>query len=138
MTTALVQTHAKTLVTGDDLNIFAPSFLVARTGFTVDHPDLTVLFLKTYEQVRQYYVSHLDEVTDELVKTKRLEREIVSTVLKNSNPILSPVTPEFAAAHQEQADFLYSVGAIKKKLDTSQTWENQFVEQALKETSAGK
>lgn len=138
VTTALVQTHAKTLVTGDDLNIFAPGFLVARTGFTVDHPDLTVLFLKTYEQVRQYYVSHLDEVTDELVKTKKLEREIISTVLKNSNPLLSPVTPEFAAAHQEQADFLFSVGAIKKKLDTSQAWDNQFVEQALKETSSSK
>lgn len=138
VTTALVQTGAKTLVTGDDLNIFAPGFLIARTGFTVDHPELTVLFLKTYEEVRQYYVSHLDEVTDEFVKTKKLEREIISRVLKNSAPILSPITPEFARAHQEQADFLYSVGAIKKKLDTSQVLESKFVEQALKEISEKK
>ncbi|MGN7469522.1 aliphatic sulfonate ABC transporter substrate-binding protein [Brevibacillus sp. SAFN-007a] len=133
VTTAVVQTQAKTLVTGDDLNLFAPGFLIARTGFTTDHPELTVLFLKTYEEVRRYYVSHLDEVTDEFVKTKKLEREIVSKVLQNSDPILSPITPEFAKAHQEQADFLYSVGAIKKKLDTSQVMENKFVEQALKE-----
>ncbi|WP_238933458.1 aliphatic sulfonate ABC transporter substrate-binding protein [Brevibacillus choshinensis] len=133
VTTALVQTQAKSLVTGEDLHIFAPGFLIARTGFTAEHPELTVLFLKTYEEVRQYYVSHLDEVTDEFVKTKKLEREIVSKVLQNSSPILSPITPEFAKAHQEQADFLYSVGAIKKKLDTSQVLESKFVEQALKE-----
>ncbi|HBZ79722.1 aliphatic sulfonate ABC transporter substrate-binding protein [Brevibacillus parabrevis] len=133
VTTAVVQTQAKTLVTGDDLNIFAPGFLIARTGFTADHPELTVLFLKTYEEVRRYYVSHLDEVTDEFVKTKKLEREIISKVLQNSSPILSPITPEFAKAHQEQADFLFSVGAIKKKLDTSQVLESKFVEQALKE-----
>jgi len=136
VTTAAVQVQAKILVTGDDLNIFAPAFLIARTGFTTDHPDLTVLFLKTYEEVRRYYVSHLDEVTDELVKTKKLEREIISRVLKNSDPLLSPITPQFATAHQEQSDFLYSVGAIKKKLDTSQVLESKFVEQALKE--AGK
>ncbi|WNC13821.1 aliphatic sulfonate ABC transporter substrate-binding protein [Brevibacillus brevis] len=133
VTTALVQTQAKALVTGEDLNIFAPGFLVARTGFTSEHPELTVLFLKTYEETRRYYVAHLDEVTDELVKTRKLEREIISRVLQNSNPILSPVTPEFAEAHQEQADFLYSVGAIKKKLDTSQVLDSKFVEQALRE-----
>lgn len=133
VTTAVVQAHASVLVTGDDLNIFAPGFLIARTGFTSEHPDLTVLFLKTYEETRKYYVGHLDEVTDQFVKTKKLEREIISTVLKNSRPLLSPITPEFARAHQEQADFLFSVGAIKKKLDTSQVLESKFVEQALKE-----
>lgn len=138
VTTAIVQSHATSLVTGDDLKIFAPGFLIARTGFTKEHPDLTVLFLKTYEQTRKYYVEHLDEVTDEFVKTKKLEREIISTVLKNSNPLLSPITPEFARAHQEQADFLYTVGAIKKKLDTSQVMDSTFVEQALKELSEKK
>jgi hypothetical protein len=42
------------------------------------------------------------------------------------------ITPEFAKAHQEQADFLLSVGAIIKKLDTSQVLESKFVDQALK------
>jgi sulfonate transport system substrate-binding protein len=68
-----------------------------------------------------------------LVKSQKLDKEIISTVLKNSEPILSPITPEFAKAHQEQADFLYSVGAINKKLDTSKVMESKFVEQALKE-----
>lgn len=132
-TTAVFQTGAKILVTGQDLNINAPGFLIARTKFTKDHPDLTVLFLKTYEEVRKYYVEHSDEVTEELSKSQKLDREIISTVLKNTEPLLSPITPEFAKAHQEQADFLLSVGAINKKLDTSQVLESKFVEQALKD-----
>lgn len=137
-TTAVFQSGAKILATGQDLNINAPGFLIARNGFTKKHPDLTVLFLKTYEEVRKYYVEHSDEVSEELAKSQKLEKEIVSTVLKNSDPILSPITPEFAKAHQEQADFLYSVGAINKKLETSQVLESKFVDQALKELQGKK
>ncbi|MDQ0901238.1 aliphatic sulfonate ABC transporter substrate-binding protein [Paenibacillus sp. V4I7] len=132
-TTAVFQTGAKILVSGQDLNINAPGFLIARTKFTQEHPDLTVLFLKTYEQARKYYLDHQDEVADEFVKTQKLDKEIIVTVLKNSTPLLSPITAEYAKAHQEQADFLYSVGAINKKLDTSHVLESKFVEQALKE-----
>lgn len=137
-TIAVFQAGAKVLVSGEDLNINAPGFLIARTKFTQDHPDLTVLFLKTYEQARKYYLDHQDEVADGFVKTQKLDKEIIVSVLKNSFPLLSPITPEFAKAHQEQADFLYSQGAINKKLDTSQVLENKFVEQALKELSAQK
>jgi sulfonate transport system substrate-binding protein len=137
-TIAVYQIGAKILVSGQDLNINAPGFLIARTKFTQEHPDLTVLFLKTYEQARKYYLDHQDEVADEFVKTQKLDKPIIVTVLQNSTPLLSPITPEFAKAHQEQADFLYSVGAINKKLDTSQVLESKFVEQALKELSAQK
>ncbi|KIL40791.1 sulfonate ABC transporter substrate-binding protein [Gordoniibacillus kamchatkensis] len=137
-TTAVFQTGAKILVTGADLNINAPSFLVARTKFTQEHPDLTVLFLKTYEQARAYYASHLDEVTDQFVATQKLDRQIVSEVLKKSAPILSPITPDFAKAHQEQADFLYGVHAINKKLDVSKVLDSKYVEQALKELKENK
>lgn len=47
-TTAVFQTGATILVSGADLGINAPSFLIARTKFTEEHSDLTVLFLKTY------------------------------------------------------------------------------------------
>lgn len=132
-TTAVYQTGAKALANGEDLNINAPSFLVARTQFTKDHPDLTVLFLKTYEKARQEFIHHPDKVANEIAKTEKLEPEIVSTVLKNSNFILSPTTKEFAKAHQDQADFLYKAGGIAKKLDTSKVIENKFVNEALKE-----
>ncbi|MCY9661148.1 aliphatic sulfonate ABC transporter substrate-binding protein [Paenibacillus chondroitinus] len=131
-TTAVYQTGATILVTGEKLNINAPSFLIARTKFTQEHPDLTVLFLKTYEEARKYYVDHQDEIADELSKSQKLDKAIVVDVLKNTFPILSSITPEFAKAHQEQADFLQSVGAINKKLDTSQVLESKFIDQALK------
>ncbi|WP_284638616.1 aliphatic sulfonate ABC transporter substrate-binding protein [Paenibacillus silviterrae] len=131
-TTAVHQTGAKFLATGQDLNINAPSFLIARTKFTKEHPELTVLFLKTYEEARTYFVSHLDEVVEDISKAQKLDKAITAEVLKNAEPILSPAIPEYAKAHQEQADFLYSVGAINKKLDTSQVIDNTFVEQALK------
>lgn len=131
-TTAVYQTGASILVTGEKLNINAPSFLIARTKFTQEHPDLTVLFLKTYEEARKYYVDHQDEIADELSKSQKLDKAIIVDVLKNTFPILSSITPEFAKAHQEQADFLQSVGAITKKLDTSQVLESKFIDQALK------
>ncbi|AEI44595.1 aliphatic sulfonate ABC transporter substrate-binding protein [Paenibacillus mucilaginosus] len=138
ITTAVVQSKASILVSGQELGVVAPGFLVARTQFTEQHPELTVLFLKTYEELRQYYTSHYDEVTDHFVKTKKVDKEIVSTVLKKSEPLLSPITPEFAKAHQDQADFLFNAGAITKKLDTSKVLESKFVEQALKELKEGK
>lgn len=131
-TTAVYQTGAKILVTGENLNINAPSFLIARTKFAQEHSDLTVLFLKTYEEARKYYVEHQDEIANELSKSQKLDKAIIVDVLKNTFPILSSITPEFAKAHQEQADFLLSVGAINKKLDTSQVLESKFVNQALK------
>jgi sulfonate transport system substrate-binding protein len=132
-TTAVFQTGAKVLVTGEDLNINAPSFLIARTKFTEEHQDLTVLFLKTYEEVRKHFVDHALEVSKEIAEKQDVEVEIIQSVLKNSEPILLPTTPEFAKAHQEQADFLYSVGGIEKALDTSKVIENKFIEQALEE-----
>jgi sulfonate transport system substrate-binding protein len=133
ITTAVFQTGAKVLVSGQDLNINAPSFMIARTKFTEEHPDLTVLFLKTYEEVRQEYVENVEEVSKELAESQKVDVKIIETVLKNSDPLLSPTTTEFGKAHQEQADFLYSVGGIDKKLDTSKVIENKFVQQALKE-----
>ncbi|WP_462413306.1 aliphatic sulfonate ABC transporter substrate-binding protein [Neobacillus sp. Marseille-QA0830] len=132
-TTAVFQTGAKVLVTGKDLDINAPSFLIARTNFIEEHPDLTVLFLKTYEEVRKEFVGDLDGVAKDIAEKQRIEVEIIKTVLEKNTPILSPVTDEFAKAHQKQADFLYSVGGISKKLDTSKVIENKFVEEALKQ-----
>ncbi|MFC5450396.1 aliphatic sulfonate ABC transporter substrate-binding protein [Paenibacillus aestuarii] len=134
-TTAVYQTGASILVSGEDLNINAPSFLIARSKFTQEHPDLTVLFLKTYYEATTYYNAHQDEIADELSKSQKLDKKIIVDVLKNTKPILSSITPEFAKAHQEQADFLLSVGAINKKLDTSQVLDSKFIDQALKEAT---
>jgi sulfonate transport system substrate-binding protein len=132
VTTAVFQTGAKVLVSGADLNINAPGFLIARTGFTEEHPELTVLFLKTYEEVRKHFTENLNEVSQEIADAEGVDVDIISTVLKNSEPILSPATDEFKKAHQDQADFLFEAGGIHKKLDTSEVIENRYIEEALK------
>ncbi|MDQ0219240.1 aliphatic sulfonate ABC transporter substrate-binding protein [Peribacillus cavernae] len=132
-TAAVYQTGAKILVNGEDLNINAPGFLVGRTDFITENPKYTILFLKTYEQVRRHLVENLDEVSQEIATSEKVDVEIIRTVLKNSQFILSPTTDEFKKAHQEQANFLYSVEGINKKLDTSKVIENQYIEQALQE-----
>ncbi|MDU1845937.1 aliphatic sulfonate ABC transporter substrate-binding protein [Niallia alba] len=133
-TTAVFQTGATFLVSGKDLDITTPSFLIARTKFTEEHPDLTILFLKTYEEARQYFVNHIEEVSKDIAESQKLDVEIVQTVLNKTDTRLSPTTPEFSKAHQEQADFLYDVGGIDKKIETSEVIENKFVEDALKES----
>jgi sulfonate transport system substrate-binding protein len=130
---AEVQVGAKKLITGEDINLNAPGFIITRTKFAQDNPELLQLFLKTYEQTRQYYAAHLDEMTDYFTGTTKLEKEIVSRILKSSAPLLSPISPEFAKAHQAQADFLLSTGGIKKKLDTSKVLDSTYIEQALKD-----
>lgn len=132
-TTAVFQTGAEILVSGEDLNINAPSFLIARSKFTEEHPDLTVLFLKTYEEARKYFSSHVDEVSKDIADSQKVDVEIIQSVLEKSDNILSPTTEEFAHAHQEQADFLYSVGGIDKKLKVSKVIDNQYVDEALQE-----
>ncbi|PLR66244.1 aliphatic sulfonates ABC transporter substrate-binding protein [Bacillus sp. UMB0893] len=132
VTTAVFQTGAEVLVSGEDVNINAPGFLIARTKFTEENPELTVLFLKTYEEVRKHFVENIDEVSKEIADSEHVEVDIIKTVLTNTTAILSPTTDEFKKAHQEQADFLYEAGGITKEIDTSKVIENRFVEQALK------
>lgn len=133
VTTATTQTGAQVLVDGEQLNLLAPGFLIARTDFIEAHPELTVTFLKTYEQLRQYYESHTQEVAAHFGQTKNVDADMLVKIMNNNTSLLSPITPEFAAAHQEQADFLYSINAIDKQLDTSLVLENKYIEQALKE-----
>lgn len=132
-TTAVFQTGAEHLVTGEDLNITTPSFLISRTAFTEEHPELTVLFLKTYEEVRQYYMENVEKVSEEIATTENLDVEIIQTILEKVDNRLEPTTGEFARAHQEQADFLYEVGGVNKQVDTSEVIDNHFIEEALKE-----
>ncbi|WP_127529280.1 aliphatic sulfonate ABC transporter substrate-binding protein [Paenibacillus kobensis] len=137
-TVAEHQTGATVLVSGEDLNINAPGFLIARTKFLDQHPDAAVAFLKAYEEVRLYYSTHIDEVAGDLADAAKLEKEVLAEVMHRTEPLLSPITPEFAKAHQEQADFLFKVGAINKQLDTSKVLDSKYVEQALAELKEGK
>ncbi|MGM9928168.1 MAG: aliphatic sulfonate ABC transporter substrate-binding protein [Bacillus sp. (in: firmicutes)] len=126
------QTEARYLVTGADLDIVMPSFLIGRTEFVENNPELTKIFLETYEEARKYVAENLEEVSQDIAGIEGVEYDIIYNVYSKANLILSPTTEEFLEAHQAQADFLYSAGGIKKEIDTSEVMDNQYVEEVLK------
>ncbi|MFB9328414.1 aliphatic sulfonate ABC transporter substrate-binding protein [Paenibacillus aurantiacus] len=128
LTTAVIQSEATVLARGSDLGIVAPSFLIARTAFGQEHADLTVRFLEAYRDLNQYIKDHLDEVAETIATSQGLDLTIIRPVLQQTPFLFSPITPDYAKAHQAQADFLFKAGAIKKQLDTSVVIDNSFIE----------
>jgi len=46
--------------------------------------------------------------------------------------INSPVSAETVAEQQLTADFQFDLGTIRKKIDVSEVFDNQYIEEALK------
>ncbi|MFB6466769.1 aliphatic sulfonate ABC transporter substrate-binding protein [Cytobacillus sp. Hz8] len=132
LTTAIYQLGAVPILTSEDLNALSPGFIVARTKFTEEHPNYTVLFLKAYHNASKSYIANIDSVSKELAASQGIDQKIIRKVIEKSDPILSPTTKEFAKAQQEQANFLYAKKVIDKKIDISKIIDNKFVEKALK------
>lgn len=128
---AIEQTGATVLTTAAELGLTAPILSIARTGFTEKNPELTVLFLETYQDVIIYMKENLDEVSQELADLRKLDKEVMKDILERSDFNLSPITEEFQKSQQEQADFLLEEGIIKKELDTSEIVENKFIDHVL-------
>ncbi|MFD7521130.1 aliphatic sulfonate ABC transporter substrate-binding protein [Paenibacillus chitinolyticus] len=138
ITSEVVTGGASVLADGKQLDLLGPGFIVARSEFTREHPELTVLFLKTYEEARLWLTEHQEEAVGILAKAKKLDPEIVRKVLSNLEPLNAVITPEFVEAQQSTADFMLSQDAIKQKIDVTKVVDNSFIEQALKQAAAGK
>mgnify|MGYP003500060681 FL=1 len=70
-------------------------------------------------------------MSQELADLRKLDKGVMKGILERSNFNLSPITEEFQTSQQEQADFLFDGGIIKKELDTSAIVENRFVNHVL-------
>ena len=70
-------------------------------------------------------------MSQELADLRNLDKGVMKGILERSNFNLSPITEEFQTSQQEQADFLFDGGIIKKELDTSAIVENRFVNNVL-------
>ena len=70
-------------------------------------------------------------MSHELADLRNLDKGVMKGILERSNFNLSPITEEFQTSQQEQADFLFDGGIIKKELDTSAIVENRFVNHVL-------
>ncbi|MVO99462.1 aliphatic sulfonate ABC transporter substrate-binding protein [Paenibacillus sp. N10] len=131
ITNEVESSGARILTDGEELNLLGPGFAVARTAFTKEHPDLTVLFLKTYEESRLWMQEHRDEAAEILAKAKKLEPETVRKILENTEPMNAVISDEFIEAQQTTADFMYENEAIKQQIDVTKVVDNTFIKQAL-------
>jgi sulfonate transport system substrate-binding protein len=122
---------ARVLTTEKQLNSFSPSFLIVRSQFAKEHPDLTVKFLKVYEQARLWEKQHFNEAVSIYASAKHLDKQVVASALKSNPSTNVPITNKIIHAQQKTADFQYSKNIIHSKIDTSKVVDNQYINKAL-------
>ncbi|WP_051236216.1 ABC transporter substrate-binding protein [Paenibacillus pinihumi] len=114
------------------MGFIAPAVMIGRDQFLKDHPDLTALYLKVYQQTVEWVASHLDEAADILATEKKMDVKLVRTLLANTHYINDPVTPEVEGAMQTTANILETTGTVKAKVDISKVYDNSYLTEALK------
>ncbi|WP_428911422.1 aliphatic sulfonate ABC transporter substrate-binding protein [Niallia sp. Krafla_26] len=124
---------ARILADGESLKLYSPGFIIARTEFIKEHPDLAVLFLKVYEKARLYQNENREETIDIYAESRKIDKEVVRRVLENNEALNLPITDEIIKDQQETADFQHELEIIPKKIDTSDVVDNTYIEKALKE-----
>ncbi|BDG46235.1 aliphatic sulfonate ABC transporter substrate-binding protein [Parageobacillus sp. KH3-4] len=129
----VLKKKARIVADGEDLQAYSPSFIVARTGFIKEHPDLTVQFLKIYEKARRWQNDHFDEAAEIYAKAKKIDKDVVVRALRNNPSLNEPIADDVIRAQQKTADFQYEQNIIKTKIDTSKVVDNQYIKKALQE-----
>jgi sulfonate transport system substrate-binding protein len=125
--------NARVLADGKSLNVYSPGFVIARTEFTKEHPDLVVRFLKVFEKAHLFEKENRKDAIDLYANAKKIDKDVVRKVLENNESLNLPISEEIIKAQQDTADFQYSLKAITKKIDTSKVVDNSYIKQALKE-----
>ncbi len=125
--------RARVLANCETLNIVSPSFTIVREEFAEEHPELVVEFLRIYEKALQWQYDNHDEAVQILAKEKKISPEIVEKVLENTLSLNAPIKEKIVKSQQKTADFQYSMGAIKQKINTTKVVDNSYIKKALKE-----
>lgn len=125
--------NARVLADGKSLNVYSPGFLIARTEFTKEHPDLVVRFLKVFEKAHLFEKENRNEAIQLYSNAKKIDKDVISKVLENNESLNLPISEGIIKAQQDTANFQYSLKAISKKIDTSKVVDNSYIKQALQE-----
>ncbi|UVI29181.1 ABC transporter substrate-binding protein [Paenibacillus spongiae] len=132
VTTELKANRARIVESVETMNIVAPALMIGRDKFIEEHPELTTAFLKVYQKSVDWVNGNKDEAAALLAEQKKMDLELVKTLVNYTNYINTPVTADVQAAMQSTADILLEAGTIKDKVDISKTFNNTFIEEALK------
>lgn len=124
--------HARILESVKSMGFVAPAVMIGRDKFLKDHPDLTALYLKVYQQTVEWVKANMDEAVTILATEKKMDPELVRTLLENTHYINEPVSGEVEAAMQSTADILAATGTVDTKVDISKVYDNSYLSEALK------
>ncbi|MFD0714207.1 aliphatic sulfonate ABC transporter substrate-binding protein [Paenibacillus sp. GCM10027626] len=125
---------ARVLTDGADSGVLSPSFQLVRGDFAKNYPKLVVLYLKVLEKSRLWEANHQEEAFQRYADERNIPLELVKGMQERSSYINIPISDDIIARQQQTADFQFSLGTIRKEIDVSQVFDNQYIVEALKQT----
>ncbi|WNS78376.1 aliphatic sulfonate ABC transporter substrate-binding protein [Domibacillus sp. DTU_2020_1001157_1_SI_ALB_TIR_016] len=128
-----IQNDAEILANGETLHSYSPGFTLVRNGFAEEHPEEVERFLEVYNKTVDWQKANKEEAVSIYSEIKELDKDVVESVLNNTEPLNEPITEDIIKAQQETADFQYDLGVIDKEIDVSEVVDNQFIEKVKKE-----
>ncbi|THF82232.1 aliphatic sulfonate ABC transporter substrate-binding protein [Cohnella fermenti] len=123
---------ARVLADGESEGVLSPSFQLVRSGFAEKYPELVTLYLKTLEKARLWEADNQEEAYQRYADERSIPLELVKGMQERSTMINTPVSDETIAEQQSTADFQFSLGTVRKQINVSDVFDNQYIEEALK------
>lgn len=134
ISTEIATVGAKILVSGDDLRMPSPNFVVTSTKFASEHPEFINLYLKALDEAVAWQNNHPGEAVNLYATLLKLDKNIVENIVKNTDFRNDPIPDDYMKEHQITADTLYQLGGIKNKIEVARVIDNTFITDVKKES----
>lgn len=122
----------RVLADGESEGVLSPSFQLVRSDFAREYPELVTLYLKTFEQARQWEATNQEEAFQRYADERNIPIELVQGMQSRAAMINIPVSDDIIASQQNTADFQFELGTIRKQINVADVFDNQYIEEALK------
>ncbi|ANE46954.1 hypothetical protein SY83_12450 [Paenibacillus swuensis] len=119
---------AQIIADGESLDLPAPIFSFVRNEFAEKHPEAVEIFLKVFNETLEYERNHKDEALELYAKLKKVDKQVIASVLKTSPSVNTPISPEVVQFEQNTADLLYDLKFLKKKIEIAKFINNDYVQ----------
>lgn len=117
---------------GESVGFLSPSYTIARSKFTEDHPELVVTYLKTLNELLAWETANEEDAVERYAKERNLPVALIEQTRQRSKSINILVEDAIIEEHQKTADFQYEHGTIRQKIDVSKVFDNRFYKEAVK------
>ncbi|WP_433706991.1 aliphatic sulfonate ABC transporter substrate-binding protein [Paenibacillus illinoisensis] len=122
----------RVLADGETEGLLSPSFQLVRSDFANEYPELVTLYLKIFEQARQWEATNQEEAFQRYADERNIPIELVQGMQSRAAMINIPVSDDIIASQQNTADFQFELGTIRKRINVADVFDNQYIEEALK------